>query len=149
IATGWKNEEGILELLKQRVVSDDNFIVRREALRQIATGWKNEEGILELLKQRVVSDDNFIVRREALRQIATGWKNESGILELFYHVALNDSFQRESKYQDNPRQTALEEIVEHYPEHPQTLPLLQDRAENDTDEQLREWAKEKLQELEN
>ncbi|GGA19884.1 hypothetical protein CYANOKiyG1_34630 [Okeania sp. KiyG1] len=149
IATGWKNESGIFELLKQRVVSDENSDVRREALRQIATGWKNESGIFELLKQRVVSDENSDVRSEALRQIATGWKNESGIFELFYHTALNDSFQREHKYQDNPRQTALEAIVKHYPDHPQTLPLLQDRAENDADEQLREWAKKKLRRLEN
>ncbi|NER01244.1 MAG: HEAT repeat domain-containing protein [Okeania sp. SIO3C4] len=97
----------------------------------------------------VVSDDNEYVRSEALRQIASGWKNEAGILELFYHTALNDPFQRESKYQDNPRQTALEAIVEYYPEHPQSLPLLQDRAENDPDEQLREWAKKKLRRLEN
>ncbi|NEP82733.1 MAG: HEAT repeat domain-containing protein, partial [Okeania sp. SIO3B3] len=149
IVTGWKNEEGILELLKQRAVSDDNWQVRREALEQIVTGWKNEEGILELLKQRAVSDDNEDVRLEALEQIATGWKNGPGILELFYRIAINDPFQREEDFQDNPRQTALEAIVKHYPDHLQTLPLLQDRAENDPDEKLRKWAKKKLQQLEN
>ena len=51
IATGWKQEPGILELLKQRVVSDESGFVRREAVRQIASGWKQEPGILELLKQ--------------------------------------------------------------------------------------------------
>lgn len=34
------------------------------------------------------------------------------------------------------------------PHHPQTLPLLRDRAENDPDEQVREFAKKKLEELE-
>ncbi len=145
IASGWKHEEGILELLKQRVVSDHSSDVRREAVRQIATGWKNESGILELLKQRVVSDHSWDVRREAVRQIASGWKNESGMFELFYNTALNDPFQGKNEYQDNPRQTALEAIIKHYPDHPQTLPLLQDRAANDPDEQLREWAKKKLQ----
>ncbi|MGD1700976.1 HEAT repeat domain-containing protein, partial [Dapis sp. BLCC M229] len=85
------------------------------------------------------------VRREAVRQIATAWKHEPGILELFYHTALNDPFQREYEFQDNPRQIALQAIVKQYPDHPQTLPLLQDRAANDPDEQLREWAKKKLQ----
>ncbi|GFZ89811.1 HEAT repeat domain-containing protein [Okeania sp. KiyG1] len=149
IATGWKDEPGILELLKQRVESDENWNVRCEAVRQIATGWKDELGILELLKQWVESDENWDVRCEAVEQIATGWKDEPGILELFYHTALNDPFQREDVFQDNPRQIALEAIVKHYPDHPQTLPLLQHRAENDPDEQLREWAKETLQELEN
>ncbi|MGD1712242.1 HEAT repeat domain-containing protein, partial [Dapis sp. BLCC M172] len=105
--------------------------------------------ILELLKQRVVSDQSWSVRREAVRQIATGWKNEEGMFELFYNTALNDPFQGKNEYQDNPRQTALEAIVKQYPDHPQTLPLLQDIAANDPDEQLREWAKKKLQRLEN
>ncbi|MGD1712094.1 HEAT repeat domain-containing protein [Dapis sp. BLCC M172] len=149
IATGWKHEPGVLDLLKQWVESDENWDVRGEAVRQIATGWKHESGILELLKQWVESDENWDVRVEAVRQIATGWKHKPRIFELFYHTALNDPFQREYDFQDNPRQIALEAIVEQYPNHPQTLPLLQDRAENDADEQLREWAKKKLQRLEN
>ncbi|MDJ0516001.1 MAG: HEAT repeat domain-containing protein [Trichodesmium sp. MO_231.B1] len=145
IATGWKDESGILDLLKQWLESDSSWNVRREALRQIATGWKDESGILDLLKQRVESDNSWNVRLAAVRQIATGWKNEEGILELFYNTALNDLFQRAHDYQENPRQIALEAIVKQYPEHPQTLPLLQDRAANDPDEKLREWAKKKLQ----
>ncbi|MGD1712503.1 hypothetical protein [Hydrocoleum sp. CS-953] len=43
----------------------------------------------------------------------------------------------------------LEAIVKQYSDHPQTLPLLQDRATNDPDEKLREWEKWKLQRLEN
>ncbi|MEM1171757.1 MAG: hypothetical protein AAGJ08_22430 [Cyanobacteria bacterium P01_H01_bin.35] len=45
--------------------------------------------------------------------------------------------------------TLLEAIVEQYPDHPQTLPLLKDRAANDSDGKLRKWAKETLQRLEN
>ncbi|NEQ71803.1 MAG: NACHT domain-containing protein [Okeania sp. SIO2C9] len=149
IATGWKYQPETLELLKQWAESDENWYVRLEAVRQIATGWKNQPETLELLKQWVVSDENWYVRLEAVRQIATGWKNESGVLELFYHITLNDPFQRENEFQGNPRQTALEAIVKHYPDHPQILPLLQDRVENDPDEQLREWAKKKLRRLDN
>ena len=58
IASGWKQEPGILELLKQWVVSDEREDVRREALQQIAIGWKQEPGILELLEQWVVSGDS-------------------------------------------------------------------------------------------
>ncbi|MCH2047675.1 MAG: HEAT repeat domain-containing protein, partial [Trichodesmium sp. ALOHA_ZT_67] len=119
--------------------------VRTEALRQIATGWKHEPGILELLKQRVLSDESWRVRTEAVGQIATGWKHEPGTFEIFYDNALNDPFERIHEIQDNPRQTALEAIVKQYPDHPQTIPLLQDRAENDSDEQLQIWAKKILQ----
>ncbi|NET16473.1 MAG: hypothetical protein F6K08_28450 [Okeania sp. SIO1H6] len=33
-------------------------------------------------------------------------------------LTLNDSFQREEDYQENPRQTALEAIAQQYPDHP-------------------------------
>ncbi|MGB3509173.1 MAG: HEAT repeat domain-containing protein [Microcoleaceae cyanobacterium] len=149
IATAWKHQPETLELLKQLVVSDDNSDVRVEAVRQIATAWKHEAGILELLKQLVVSDNSLSVRLEAVRQIATAWKNEPGIFELFHHTALNDPFQCEHKFIDNFRRIALGAIVKYYSDHPRTLPLLQDRAENDPDKRLREWAKKKLQQLEN
>lgn len=68
------------------------------------------------------------------------------MFEFFNDIAVNDSFKRSddksiAKYETNPRQTALEIILKYYPNHPQTLPLLQDRADNDPDEQLREWVK--------
>jgi len=37
----------------------------------------------------------------------------------------------------------LKTRLTHYP-HPKTFELLRDRAENDPDEQLREWAEEQL-----
>jgi hypothetical protein len=43
---------------------------------------------------------------------------------------------------------ALEALLTHYPNHPKTLELLRDRAGNDPDEQLREWAKEQLEKME-
>ncbi len=45
------------------------------------------------------------------------------------------------------RQVALLAIIEQYPQHPHTLPLLRDRAENDADEKVREFAQNKLKEL--
>jgi hypothetical protein len=42
----------------------------------------------------------------------------------------------------------LEAILKNYPEHPKTLELLIDRANNDPDEQLREFAKRQLAKLE-
>ena len=85
------------------------------------------------------------MRGEALLQIASGWKQEPGTFEIFYDNVLNDPFERKNKYEINPRKTALEAIVKQYLDHPQTLPLLKDRAENDPDEQLQKWAKKKLQ----
>jgi hypothetical protein len=54
-------------------------------------------------------------------------------------------FTRDSKRQNNPRQTALEAIVRYYHDHPQILDLLRDRADNDPDEQVRNFAKNLLE----
>lgn len=69
------------------------------------------------------------------------------MFEFLCNCAINDPFKGQP-YWFNPRQTALEAIIKLYPNHPQTLPLLQDRAENDSDEKVREFAQKKLAELE-
>ncbi|GJD22956.1 hypothetical protein RIVM261_079120 [Rivularia sp. IAM M-261] len=56
---------------------------------------------------------------------------------------------RQTSWESNPRKKALEAIIELYPTHPQTLPLLSDRAENDPDELLSKFAQESIRELEN
>ena len=63
------------------------------------------------------------------------------------NCALNDPFERKEDYEDNPRQLALEIIIKQYPDRPQTLPLCKDRAENDPDEKVREFAQKKLEQL--
>jgi hypothetical protein len=70
------------------------------------------------------------------------------VFEFLCNCALNDPFERKEDWEDKPRQLALEIIIKQYPDYPQTLPLLQDRAENDSDEKVRELAKEKLEQLE-
>jgi hypothetical protein len=50
--------------------------------------------------------------------------------------------------EDNPRQTALEAIIKQRPYSPQTLSLLRERAENEPDEKVREFAQKKLEQLE-
>jgi hypothetical protein len=72
-----------------------------------------------------------------------------GYLNYYAIRALNDPFVREEKWEENPRQLALKIIIKQYPDNPQTLPLLRDRAENDPDEQVRNFAQNKLAQLEN
>ena len=68
--------------------------------------------------------------------------------EPFKHSYLNERFKYSYRIYPwrvkNPRQTALEAIIEQYPDRPQTLLLLRDRAENDPDVQLREFARKQL-----
>ncbi|NJL55251.1 hypothetical protein HC928_08740 [bacterium] len=45
--------------------------------------------------------------------------------------------------------TKIADLFTYYSAHPKILELLRDRALNDSDEQLREWAKEQLDKWDN
>jgi len=71
------------------------------------------------------------------------------LFEIYYNCAVNDLFKGSHEPRKrNPRRVALEIIIKQFPQHPQTLPLLRDRAENDADEVVREYAAKKLREWE-
>lgn len=146
LAKGWKDHPDSLPIVKQRATNDDDSLVRFIALQLLAKGWKDDPDTLPILKQ-LATTDNMIVRYFAMKELAKGWKDEPWMFEFLYNCALNDPFKRQYPLSINPRQTALEIIIEQYPDHPQTLPLLRDRAENDPDEEVREFAKNKLAEL--
>ena len=73
------------------------------------------------------------------------------LFEFLENIALNDPFKRkyrEHNIETNPRQTALEDLLENFGDNPKTLEILNQVALNDADEQLREFAQEKLKEWE-
>ncbi len=148
IARGWNDDPETLPWLKQLAQSEDNGEVRQAAVQALARGWKDDPETLPWLKQLAQSDNNWAVRRAAVQELARGWKDESGIFELLGDVAIHDPFDREEDWQDNPRQAALAATIELYADRPQTLELVRDRAQNDRDQKLREFAQEKLTQLE-
>ncbi|NEQ75319.1 MAG: NACHT domain-containing protein [Okeania sp. SIO2C9] len=154
LATLGKNNPETLPLLKQLAQSDDDSNIRLEAVQQIAKGWRPDPEMFELFRNCALNDpfqpeyDLKDRPRKFVPVISSSIKYRPFYDDLddLIRDRLRNEFQT---IEDNPRQIALKAIVKHYPEHPQTLPLLKDRAENDPDEQLREWAKKKLQRLEN
>ena len=101
-----------------------------------------------MLKHLAQSDDNWAVRRAAVEELALGWKDEPGIFEWLGDIAINHSFERQFDSPDYPRQTLLEIMLKQYPDRPKTLEILRDRFTNDPDEEVRQFAHEKLTELE-
>ncbi|MEG4231175.1 hypothetical protein QUA40_03505, partial [Microcoleus sp. Pol11C3] len=88
------------------------------------------------------------VREAAVEELARRWKDDPELFELLCDVAINDPFDRDKDWQRNPRQTALAAMIELYPDRPQTLAIVRDRAQNDRDQKLREFAQKKLAKLE-
>jgi predicted NACHT family NTPase len=140
LAGVWKDDPDILPILKQKAQADDDSTVRQAAVKELARGWKDDPDTLAILKQRATSDENSDVRQAAMQELAQGWKDKSWMFEFLCDRALNDPFERKEDSEHNPRQLALEIIIKQYPDHPQTLPLLRDRAENDLDEKVRIFA---------
>ena len=137
LATVWKDDSDTLAIVKQCVISDKDNYMRRKTLQVFFTGWKDDPNTLAILKQCAVSDKDKDVRQEAVQLLATGWKNEPGMFAFLCDRAINDPFNGYGYYPGNPRQAALEVIVEHYPHNPQTKDLLRNRAENDPDKKVR------------
>ncbi len=88
------------------------------------------------------------VRSAALEALSLCWGNDAELLQICCERIVNDPFNRKYDFQINPRKIALKALLTHYPTHPKTLELLHDRALNDPDDQLRQWAQAQLQKLE-
>ncbi len=147
IAKGWKDDSETLPLLKDHALNDQNYDVRRAAVQAIAQGWEDDNDTLPWLKDRALNDQNYDVRRAAVQEIAKGWKDDLQTFDFLCDLAIRDPFKRENKYQENPRQTALEGILKYYSDKPQTLELLKTVSNSDPDEKLKEFAKEELAKL--
>lgn len=145
LAERYKHHPKTLQILKECTLKDNSWTIRRESIHAIAIGWNKEPEMLSFLKNIACNDDASLVRRIAIAAISKWWKQQPEIIEFLCHRAKNDSC-KIHEYWLNPRYVALEAILENYPNHPKTLALLRDRAENDPDKQLREFALKKLQE---
>ncbi|MEM1292858.1 MAG: HEAT repeat domain-containing protein [Cyanobacteria bacterium P01_H01_bin.162] len=143
----FKDNPETLPWLKARAQTDDGSDVRQVAIEELAKGWKEDAETLPILKARAQSDENSNVRVRAIWELAKGWKDDATLFELWCNITLNDPFEREYEWNDNPRQTALNVLVQQYPDHPETLELLHDLAQKDNDKQLREWATKQLAKL--
>ncbi|WP_020393506.1 HEAT repeat domain-containing protein, partial [Thiolinea disciformis] len=121
-ATQWPDDQ-TRALLQQRAVEDTNNQVRRTALEQLVKKWPNDQTRI-LLQQRAVEDMDEAVRLTALEQLVKQWPDEQTrtLLE---------------------RLTALEQLVKQWPDD-QTRTLLQQRAVEDTNNQVRRTALEQL-----
>jgi predicted NACHT family NTPase len=148
----FKEDPTTLPLLKNIASNDEYEFARCHAIEVLARNFRKDSNIFLFLQQCTQIDACWSVRCKALEELVSTWKNNVNLFKFFCDVAVNDPFQssedehgKYETYETNPRQTALEIILKHFPNHSQTLPLLRDRIHNDPDEKLREWAKDKLQ----
>ncbi|MEH2241934.1 NACHT domain-containing protein [Nostoc sp.] len=143
LARGWKDDPDTLTFLKELATKNSNSFVQCVAVQELVYGWKENPDTLSFLKQLATSDKSSIdVQRSAVQELARAFNNEPGMFEFLRVIAVTQPSNNLS------RTVVLKIIIKQFPQHPQTLPLLCDRAENDPDEQVREFAQKKLKQWE-
>jgi predicted NACHT family NTPase len=146
IAQGWKEDPDTLPWLKNCALHDENEYVLYSAVIEIAHFWEEDPDTLPWLKDRALQDEHSSVRETAVAAIIHYGQKDSELFEFLENITLNDPFEREDDWEVNPRQTALEALLENFSDTPKTLEILNQVALNDSDEELREFAQKKLRE---
>ncbi|WP_373529278.1 NACHT domain-containing NTPase [Nostoc sp.] len=148
LASNFKDDPDTGAILKDRATADNSGNVRGAAIQALASNFKDDPDTRTFLKDRATADNEEYVRGAAIQALAKHFRYQPELFEIYYNCAVNAPFEREQDYETNPRRVALEIIIKQFPQHPQTLPLLRDKAANDPDEQVREFAQQKLKEWE-
>ncbi|MEH2217776.1 MAG: HEAT repeat domain-containing protein [Nostoc sp.] len=148
LANYFKDDPDTKSILKERATQDEHENVRGAAVQGLANNFKDDPDTKTILKERATQDEHENVRGAAVQKLAKYFKYQPELFDIYYNCAVDDSFERKEGDEPNPRRIALEIIIKQFPQHDQTLTLLRDRAKNDPDEQVREFAQKKLKQLE-
>jgi hypothetical protein len=160
MARQWRHNPDTLTWIKDHTQHGE--IGRFSAVAALANYWKDDPDTLPILKIYAQSGDEPNTSA-VIKAIVLGWKEHPDTANFLSDVVIKNSFSREVVCDSdfgiqrhifhgdiNPRKIALEALLNYYPTYyPKTLELLKDRAINDPDEQLREWAQGQLQQSEN
>lgn len=151
IADLFGNKPETLQWLKQCIQYSENEDVRSRAVREILETFDPDSEIFDILVKAVQADGNWVVRGEAINQISKHFMIDEKTFELLCKVVQSDPYdsskEEVKRWGTHPRQAALDALLTHYPTHPKTFELLHDRANTDPDKQMREWARQQLDQL--
>jgi hypothetical protein len=150
IAYGWQDFPETIVLLKEALKDKYCDNTQHAAVEALASKYKHDLEVPHLLKDKIVNDESLFVRLSSLWNLAAAYFNDLGTFEFLREIASNPKYEGEHEEyidSDSIRLTAAETIVEYYSIYPETIKFLHDRATNDSNEQLREWAKQQLDNL--
>ncbi|NJL01782.1 MAG: HEAT repeat domain-containing protein [Spirulinaceae cyanobacterium RM2_2_10] len=138
------DNDDTLTLLKSIAQSDEDPHVIATAMAALAKGWREDSATLAWFKTYAQYAQNPLVRSVAIEELARGWHSQCNVFEILSKCAFVDPFRRQHESEVNPRQRALAAMIEQYPSYHQTWALVEERAENDADPLLRQYASQQL-----
>ncbi|NET38271.1 MAG: NACHT domain-containing protein [Cyanothece sp. SIO1E1] len=135
--------------IRNQFARREGFINPRQvAIYELATLYPEHPTTLRIIRDKAETDPDWQVRCQAIEKLNEIWEEEVEKIEFLKNCTLRDPFMRDISYdEDNPRQIALDTLITNYPDYPKILDLLRDRAANDSDDQLRQWAQKQLEKL--
>jgi hypothetical protein len=154
----WRRDTKVFEILCYCAIHDpfypDQRTHRRKfynpraaAVHKLAQFYPECFETLIVLKDRAKHDPDWMVRYYSIEDLSKIWENSSEKFEFLCDCVLQDHFERNASFEDNPRKAALTALLNHYFNHPRTTELLHDKAASDSDKQLREWARQRLEQI--
>ncbi|MBW4578662.1 MAG: HEAT repeat domain-containing protein [Tildeniella nuda ZEHNDER 1965/U140] len=146
IARHYRSDSQVILWLRNLVENDSPFL-RVAAVGAIVENYGNDPQTMPWLQDLIRRNNHADVQWVAVA-IGKNFSQLPGVFELLCYVAQNELSQQKALLSPSPRQEALEALLTQYSTHPKTLELLRDRAINDPDEQLREWAQQQLEQWE-
>ena len=144
LAENFRENSDLTAWIMSHTKADISAWVRGTVLYGFARDDQFDSGIFSWFVELARLDKDFSVRSTAIELLSEVWNYRSEVLNALIDCAISDPFIRQHESNHNPRLIALESLFTYYPTYPKTLELLHDRATNDPDEQLRQWAQEKL-----
>ena len=144
VASAFNDRSESLPWLIKCFQKEEVPLVLTAIVEEIAAHFSIDSEIMLLLKQRTISDENYVARDTLIRSVSKHFNQEPGMFDLLYDVAQNDPCIPTESWRENCRKTALGALLNYYPISSKTIDLLRDRAINDPDKQMREWARQQL-----
>ncbi len=141
IAQYWSDDTDTLPWLKERIKTDETVLMRFTVLNAIVHGWPNK--IDTYIAELVFDEEDESIRKLAVDVIVQYYLNYPDKFNLLCELTTQDLSQRDKAWHSS-RQMVLSGLLEIAPENPQVVDLLRDRAANDPDDLLREWATKQL-----
>ena len=158
LADHWNNDEELLELLVRVAVenrfdtskfsvNDPNLVTspREIALEALFSCYPSHTKTIQILQDRSLNDPDEAVRWYAAQALSQLAKSSPEIMDFLFSVVKNFRYDSRYNYRVGPRHTILGAIVMYCPNHPQTFALLSEFALNDSNEELRLWVIEQLE----
>jgi hypothetical protein len=151
IAEHYHSDSLTLSLLRDQMLYNQYSFARTPAISGLAKYFNDAPETFRLIREQLLKEQNKYPRTAIVKALSEYFRDERETFPLLLDVAATDisPSPTDRRYPEPyyAREAALDAIYRFWPEHPDTMRLLRERAENDQTPWLRQTAEEILLKL--